>query len=115
LKTPVHHEETDELLGYIVKDTTGWQAQTIFGITIARTEDQAAAEATLRERGLSYLTGVWQYLDKDDKDWHPCVLKEVYEKRVIVMRTNEMGYEDPDDYKRVIIEHPTEEVLVKAS
>ena len=35
----------------------------------------AAAEVAVRERGLSFLMGVWQYLDKDDRDWHTCIIK----------------------------------------
>lgn len=112
-KHPIHHEESNELLGYVAKDTSGWRAQTIFGYDIARTASESEAEKLVRDRGLEFLMGVWQYLDPDDGKWHPCILKEAYEQRVSVIRTNFMGYQDPDDYKLVTIENPTETELVK--
>jgi len=114
-KTPLYRSDDKELLGYIVNDGAGWQAQTIFGYTIERTLTRRAAENTLRERGLSFLMGVWQYYDTDDKDWFPCILKEAHETRVTVIRTNVMGYQDPDDYKFVVIQKPTETRLIKSS
>jgi hypothetical protein len=69
----------------------------------------------VRERGLSFLMGVWQYLDKDDRDWHACIIKEANPTRVIVIRTNVMGYQDPDDYKLVTLHKPTDETLIKMS
>ncbi len=114
-KYAFHRKDDDEFLGYIVEDTSGWQAQTIFGYTIARTESREDAERILKEQGLMYLTGVWQYFDKEDGDWFPCIIKEAYEHRVIVIRTNEMGYQEPDDGKFVTIQKPTENVLIKSS
>lgn len=113
-KYPIHRKEDNELLGYIAQDVTGWQAQTIFGYGIARTQTRKAAEQVLYDRGLQFLTGVWQYFDKDDQDWHSCVLKEAYEHKVTVIRTNVLGYQDPDDYKQVTIENPSETNLIKA-
>jgi len=112
-KQPIRHKESNELLGFVTKDTTGWRAQTIFGYDISRTATEEDAEKLLREKGLSFLMGVWQYLDPDDGKWHPCILKEAYEQRVTVIRTNFMGYQDPDDYKILTIENPTETELVK--
>lgn len=86
----------------------------MFGYTIERTVDRAAAESVLREKGLSFLTGVWQYFDKEDSAWHACVLQEVYEHQVTVVRTNAMGYQDPDDYKIVRLVRPTENELIKS-
>ena len=106
IRTPIHHEETKELLGYVAKDTTGWQAQTIFGYPIERVLSETDAEAILREKGLSYLMGIWQYFDTDDRAWYPCVIKEAMERRVAVIRTNEMGYQDPDTYKLVFLDSP---------
>ena len=113
-KLPLHRISDKELLGYIVQDGTGWQAQTVFGYTIERTEDRASAERILREQGMSVLMGVWQYFDRDEQSWHACVLKEVQEHQVTVMRTNAMGYQDPDDYKKVTLERPTDSDLVRA-
>ena len=113
-KTPIHREDDGELLGFTAYDGVSWQAQTIFGYAIARTENERAAQTILHERGLSFLMGIWQYFDKDDQDWHACVIKEAYEHQVIVIRTNALGYQDPDDYKRVVIEEPTETNLVKS-
>lgn len=114
-RTPLHREEDDEFLGFVAQDVTGWQAQTIFGYPIARVETKQDAESTLREKGLSYLTGVWHYFDTDDRAWFPCVIIEAYENRVAVDRTNELGYLDPDDRKRVVIEYPSEDNLVKSA
>lgn len=112
-KTPLYRDSDKELLGYIVQDDSGWQAQTMFGYTIERTATREAAEQILRAQGMAFLTGVWQYFDKDDQQWHACVLKEVQEQRVTVLRTTSMGYQDPDDFKLVILQHPDEHTLVK--
>lgn len=114
-KIPFHRIDDNELLGFLVDDGSSWQALTIFGYQISRTETRTAAETVLKEKGLSFLTGLWQYFDKDDKDWFPCVIKEAYEQKVIVNRTTELGYQDPDDYKQVIIENPSENDLVKSA
>lgn len=115
MKRPIYREDDDEHLGYVVRDDVGWQAQTLFGYTITRTETEHDAEVAVRERGLSFLMGVWQYLDKDDRDWHTCIIKEANPTRVIVIRTNVMGYQDPDDYKLVTLHKPTDETLIKMS
>jgi hypothetical protein len=113
-KTPIHRTDDGELLGFIAPDGSGWQALTLFGYLIERTTSQEAAEAILRERGLAFLMGIWQYLDEDDNRWHTCVLKEAYEHQVTVLRTTPMGYQDPDDYKMVTIDNPSETNLVKS-
>lgn len=113
-RVPLHRESDKELVGYLVQDATGWQAQTVFGYTIERTEDRATAELILREHGMSVLTGVWQYFDRDEQSWHACVLKEVQEHQVTIMRTNAMGYQDPNDYKKVTLQRPTDSDLIKA-
>jgi hypothetical protein len=115
MKIALHRDEDNEFLGYVVEDGTSWQAQTIFGYTIARTQSRTDAEAVLYDRGLGFLMGTWQYYDKEDGDWFPCVIKEASELRVTVIRTNMMGYQDPDDYKLVVIEHPNENNLIKGS
>lgn len=114
-KTPLYHEENNEFIGYLVRDISGWQAQTIFGYTIARTTNESDAEKVIREKGLTYLGGIWQYYDSDDYDWFPCVIKEASEHRVTVTRTNALGYQDPDDFKFFTIEDPTEEKLIKSA
>lgn len=111
----VYREYDQELLGYLVDSGGHWQAQTIFGATIKRCESRRQAEDVLHDQGLGYMRGVWQYRDPDDGDWHPCVLKEAYKDRVVVVRTNDMGYQDPEDYKIVILRDPSEDVLVKVS
>lgn len=114
-KTPFFRIDDNELLGFIADDGLSWQALTIFGYQISRTETRKQAEDILLEKGLTYLMGIWQYYDKDDKDWFPCVIKEAFEHKVIVNRTTELGYPDPDDYKQVVIEAPTENDLIKSS
>lgn len=114
-KIPYYRDDDNELLGFIVDDGSSWQALTIFGYQIARTEKRIEAEAILKEKGLTFLKGVWQYYDKDDHDWFPCVIKHAYEQKVIVNRTTTLGYQDPEDYKQVVIERPTENELNKSA
>ncbi len=113
-KTPLYRKDDNELLGFVVKENNSWIAQTIFGYTIERTATKKDAEKTLREQGLSFLMGIWQYYDKDDKDWFPCILKEANEHRVTVIKTDVMGTQDPDLYKLVTLLNPTENTLVKS-
>jgi len=113
-KIPVNREDDGELLGFIAQDTLGWEAQTIFSYPIARSDDKEAAKTTVRAQGLSFLMGVWEYFDEDDRKWHACILKEAYEHRVVVIRTTVMGYQDPDDFKTVIIKNPSETNLIKS-
>ncbi|MDB5162407.1 MAG: hypothetical protein JWO54_887 [Candidatus Saccharibacteria bacterium] len=114
-KTPVFNEDDNALLGFIVDDGISWQALTIFGYQISRTMSRNEAVAVLNDEGVAYLKGLWQYYDKDDRDWFPCVIKQALEQRVIVNRTTALGYQDPEDYKQVVIENPTENDLVKSS
>lgn len=113
-KRAIKREDDGELLGFVAQDATSWDAQTIFGYSITRTEDEAAAEKVVREQGLSFLMGTWEYLDSEDHKWHVCILKEAYENRVTVIRTTAMGYQDPDDYKMVTIRNPSEVNLIKS-
>ena len=114
-KTPFFSQDDSEFLGFIVDDGTSWQVLTIFGYMISRTASRSEAEALLQEKGPTYLQGIWQYYDQDDRDWFPCVIKKAYEQRVIVNRTNTLGYQDADDYKQVVIEDPTENDLIKTT
>lgn len=114
-KTAIYRKDDDEFLGYVTKDATSWLAQTIFGATIERTASRESAEAVVRERGLGFLMGIWQYFDKADRAWYPCVIQEANEHRVTVIRTNAMGYQEPDTYKKVTLLNPTENTLIKSS
>lgn len=113
-KIPIIREDDGEMLGFIEQDATGWTGQTVFGYIFTRGTTKASVEQIVRLQGLTILQGVWQYFDRDDNAWHACVLREVYENKVVVIRTNDMGYQDPDDYKIVTITSPTETDLVKA-
>jgi hypothetical protein len=113
-KIPIIREDDGELLGFVEKAPAGWAAMTIFGYVFARADNQAAVEEAVRSQGLNILQGVWQYFDKKDKAWHPCILKEVYEHKVIIITTNEMGYQDIDTSRRLTIVNPTETTLVKS-
>lgn len=112
--TPIYHPETKELLGAVREAPAGWTAETIFGYVIERTTSEQAAERVVRSQGSSYLGGVWHYYDKDDSEWFPCVIKEAHEHKVVVIRTNAMGYQSPDDFKLVVLEHPSEQHLTKS-
>lgn len=113
-KIPIKREDDGELLGFVVRDSVGWVAQTLFGYPIGRANDQQKASGLVRENGLGFLTGVWQYYDEDDRAWYPCVIKEAYEQQVTVIRTTPFGYQDPDDYKIVRIRNPDETNLIKS-
>lgn len=113
-KNLLRDTDSGESLGFVVHDDVSWQAQTIFGYEIARVTTKKEAEAVLRSEGSDYTKGVWQYYDKADDAWHSCVLREIYENRVVVIRTNVLGYEENALYKRVIIDHPTEVSLIKS-
>ena len=114
-KTPIIRSDDDELLGFIVQISAGsWEARTVFDYIITRTTDRQSAEETVRRDGLKFLSGIWQYYDKDDYDWHPCVIKEANQTNVTVVRTNVMGYQDPDNYKLVVIESPDETRFLKS-
>jgi hypothetical protein len=115
IKNALHHEENDAFLGYVVKDGTGWQAQTVFGYIIARTLSEKDAEAVLRAEGMTYLAGIWQYYDAEEHDWFPCTIKDANEHIVTVIRTNALGYQEPETYKLYVIEEPTEEKLIKSA
>ena len=112
-KYPINNPDDYELLGFVAQDTAGWQAQTVFGYPLTRTDDRTKAENIVREQGLSSLKGVWQYLDEDDQTWHPCVIKDANELQVIVIRTNALGFIEMDDGKLVIIKNPSEMNLQK--
>jgi hypothetical protein len=114
-KTPFYDEDTGEFLGFILSDGPTWQVQTIFGYLIGRTDTHKDAQRMLYEMGSTYLKGVWQYYDEDDKDWFPCIIKKAYEQQVIVNRTNTLGFQDKDNPKQVIIDDPTDSNLVKSS
>ncbi|MES2876155.1 MAG: hypothetical protein V4678_01665 [Patescibacteria group bacterium] len=114
MKIPINRGEDGQLLGYILQEGSAWSARTIFAHVIARVVDKDSAEMVVRNEGLLFLQGMWRYYDEADRDWYPCVIKEAFESRVIVVRTNELGFEDPEHYKRVIIRNPTEATLLKA-
>lgn len=114
-KTPYYSNDDDALLGFIASDSTGWQALTIFDYLIARASSREEAEELMQDLGPTYLKGIWQYYDEDDRDWFYCVIKKAFEQYVTVNRTNALGYQDPEDYKQVVIENPSEINLIKSS
>jgi hypothetical protein len=113
VKVPILRQDDGELLGHIEKEASGWSAQTIFGYVFARSHSQKAVEEAVRSQGLTILQGLWSYYDRQDKAWYPCILKEAFPNKVIVIRTNALGYEDSADYKLVTIDNPQETDLVK--
>lgn len=115
MKEAIHDDEDKVFLGYVVRDNGSWTAQTIFGYIIERTATREAAEQAVHTKGRSYLGGTWQYFDTDEQQWFPCTIKEAHEHRVTVIRTNDMGYQDPESYKLVILKEPKEDRLIKNS
>lgn len=114
VRTPVTREDDDKVQGYIAKDHGGWAGQTVFGYVFARSTNKDVVEAAVRDEGSQILAGMWQYYDRDDHSWYPCKLREIHENRVVVTRTNAMGYEDTDVYKYVEIINPNETNLIKS-
>lgn len=115
MKQAIHDDEDKAFLGFVVHDNGSWTAQTIFGYIIARTPNRKAAEQAVRSKGRTYLEGTWQYFDKDDQQWNSCVIQDAQEHRVTIVRTNDMGYQDPESYKLVILKEPKEDSLIKNS
>ncbi len=115
MKTAIYDKENKEFIGYVVKDANSWLAATIFGYVIERLETSEAAEQVIHEQGRTYLKGMWQYLDPDDRDWHPCIIKDANEQLVTVIRTNALGYQTPEDYKLVVLKKPNDNILIKSS
>lgn len=113
MKIPIIREDDGELLGFIEQRHASWSAQTIFGYVFARVETKAEADMVVRTQGLNMLKGMWRYQDADN-EWYPCIIKQAYENRVVVIRTNELGFQDPEHYKIVTIKNPTDSVLLKA-
>lgn len=110
---PILHENDGEILGYIRGSEDSWTARTVFGYVFARVASRQSAEAIVRDQGRLVIKGMWQYLDADHR-WYPCIIKEAYENRVIVIRTNELGFEEHSTYKLVTIKDPSETNLQKA-
>lgn len=113
MNQPIFDDDEKEALGYLAKDSISWKAQTVFGYVITRTETEDEAIAVIRKQGLTYLKGVWQYYDKDDHDWYPCIIQSASETLVKVTRTNAMGYQEPDTFKVVLLKNPDENSLIK--
>lgn len=112
-KHSVNDQDDNELLGFVVRDSVGWQAQTVFGYPISRASSQEEVRAVVHERGRSFLRGVWQYFDEDDGSWYPCIIKGATETQVTVTRTNALGFQEIDDSKLVVIRYPSELNLQK--
>ena len=113
-KISIIHPENDELLGFVVEASdNNWEAQTTFGYVIARTFSQALAEQAVRNSASEFRRGVWQYYDKDDDNWHTCIIKHASPNSVTVVRTNSMGFQEQGDYKLVVLHSPYETSLIK--
>lgn len=110
---PVVDEDSGEKLGYICREHAAWKAMTVFGYVLARTTTQGAAESIIRTECKAALGGMWRYQDSDH-EWYACILKEVFENRVVIIRTNERGIQESSNYKLVTIREPNETNFVKA-
>lgn len=115
MKKAIYDEDHEKTLGYLVKGSTSWEAQTIFGYIIERSETEEAATKVLQKQGANYLKGTWQYYDKEERDWFPCIIKHATETQVTVIRTNPMGYQEPEIYKLVLLKNPDENSLIKSN
>jgi hypothetical protein len=114
-KTPLYHEDDHAFLGFLVKDTAGWVALTIFGYTMVRTATKEEAENFIHQHGREFLSGIWQYYDAGDNDWYSCTIKDANQHLVTIIRTNALGLQDRETYKQVILKDPTDEQLIKSA
>jgi len=103
---PIYRKDDQELLGYVSQLGSAWSALTTFGYEFAVVATREEAERLVRRDGLRLLRGTWQYYDRDDHEWHSCVIKKVQFNRVTVMRTTSLGYNDPDHPGFIVINHP---------
>lgn len=113
-RIPILRGDDGELIGYVSQEASSWAAMTTFGYVMARAESEEAAASVVKTEGPRYIDGVWRYYDKSDKDWFSCTIKEAYEHKVVVRRTNDLGYEDPATYRLVTLQDPDESSLQKA-
>lgn len=101
---PVRRVDDNELAGFVRPLGILWEACTVFGYPFATAPSEQAAEALVREQGLSIMTGVWRYYDADDEAWYPGLIQEAAPDRVRVQRVSEHGYPDPEHREPVILE-----------
>src|SRR6476620_1348843 len=94
--------DSGEIMGYVTKEPSGWASATIFGHVFSRSLTRSEAEQSVRDNIKSLLQGLWRYFDADDSEWYSCRLAEIYENRVVVHRTDELGFENSNSFKRVI-------------
>jgi hypothetical protein len=111
-KILVSHPESSEILGYVLKESSGWSARTIFGYVLFRAVSEEDARRAVIDKAAGLLAGMWLYFDEADNDWHPCVIKEMYEDRVVVLRTTELGFHSQQTYKIISLHNPDETKLI---
>ena len=92
----VFRPDDNEHLGFVLSVGGAWQAQTIFGYDIATLATRDDAVREVMKNGLQILTKIWQYYDSSDGEWYPCLLKEVRTDKVVVIRVNQLGYQDSE-------------------
>ena len=109
-KIPITRSSDDELLGYICHHDNQWQALTIFGYVFDEAETRQDAERIVISKGLSVLTGTWQYYDKNTNDWDFCVIKEASKDNVTVIKTNMCGYQDLSLSEIIKIDNPAKKL-----
>ena len=59
----VRRPDDDELCGLVDEQADGWHACTVFGVTLGRHDDEAAARDQVLREGLSALTERWTLVD----------------------------------------------------
>jgi len=78
----------DELCGFISLNDGNWTAHTVFGGVLAEGLDRVAAEALVREIGLTSLSDRWQYRASSEADWQTVLIIEASPQSV----TLALGY-----------------------
>ncbi len=103
---PIHREEDNELLGYILHDNDIWLPLTIFGYALESCVSEADAIRVISNKGLESLMDTWQYFDTDQEDWYNCTIIEA-KKNEIAVRITDYGH--PDAHQTIVISNPSDD------
>jgi hypothetical protein len=102
---PIHRQEDNELLGYILHDDTEWLPLTIFGYALDHCLTEEDAMRVVNNKGLESLMDTWQYFDSKLDDWFNCAIIEA-KKNKITIRITDYGH--PDAHQTLVLHAPSD-------
>lgn len=91
---PIYREGDRELLGYVANVSGVWRVLTMFGFEFGTALSRQDAVQRVEADGLKILSGIWQYYDEREKQWFSGVIKTAQPHRIILIRTDELGFHD---------------------